>query len=119
LSYVSIVFADPDQEPQEVPPNEGMPGERVLVGGEFNRWLNITRTEIVQGAEDPDSRIYICEVCEGNSTRDNCIAANYTQVTVGTPPDITDASSEYLFGLTTGGWLHPASNIGLEWKGHS
>jgi hypothetical protein len=69
------------------------------VGGEFNRWLNITRTEIVQGAEDPDSRIYICEVCEGNSTRDNCIAANYTQVTVGTPPDITDASSEYLLNL--------------------
>ena len=75
-------------------PNEGMPGERVIVGGTFNRWLNITRTEIVQGAEDPDSRIYICEVCEANTT--NCSPANYTQVTVGTPPDITDASSEYL-----------------------
>ena len=68
-----------------------MPGQRVIVGGEFNQWLNITRTEIVQGAEDPDSRIYICEVCDNNNA---CSAANYTQVTVGTPPNITDDSGE-------------------------
>lgn len=64
----------------------------MIVGGEFNRWLNITRTEIVQGAEDPDSRIYICEVCDNDN---NCTAADYTQVTVGTPPNITDDSGEW------------------------
>ena len=87
-------FADPDQEPQVVPPNENMPNERVIVGGDFNRWLNITRTQIVQGAEDPDSRIYICEVCDNSTMPETCSAANYTQLTVGTPPNITDTSSE-------------------------
>ena len=75
-----------------------MPGQRVIVGGESNRWLNITRTRIIQGAEDPDSRIYICEVCSANNT--NCNGANYTQLTVGTPPNITDDSGE-LHGYST------------------
>ena len=97
---VSNVFADPNQEPQALPPNADMdPPDRVIVGGEKNRWLNITQTQIVQGAEDPDSRIYICEVCE-NSTEaesvgfENCNAANYTQVTIGSPPTINEASGE-------------------------
>ena len=79
----------------ELPPNgDVMPPERVIVGGQFNRWLNISRTLIVQAAEDPDSRIYICEVCENITTLENCNSANYTQVTVGSPPSITETSSE-------------------------
>ena len=98
-------LADPDQEPQELPPNDdAVPPERVIVGGDNNRWLNITRTQVVLGAEDPDSRIYICEVCENTTATDSpdseiCRAANYTQTTIGSPPTINEASGELGYSI--------------------
>ena len=90
-----MYYTDSSGAPQELPPNDNaMPPERVIVGGNLNRWLNITRTAIVQGAEDPDTRIYMCEVCADITTLENCSAANYTQVVVGSPPSIRETSGE-------------------------
>ena len=67
--------------------------ERIIVGGQFNRWLNITRTIIIQGAEDPDSKIFVCEVCIARSTTfDECNTANYTSRLIGAPPVISSSS---------------------------
>ena len=71
-----------------------MPPARIIVGGEFNRWLNITRTVIIQGAEDPDSRIFMCEVCQNVTTLEGCSSSNYTQLTVGSPPMVLDTSGK-------------------------
>ena len=71
-----------------------MPTPRIVVGGEFNRWLNITRTVTVQGAEDPDSSIFMCEVCQNITTFEGCSVSNYTQFTIGSPPVVGDTSGE-------------------------
>lgn len=36
--------------------------QRILVGGESDRWLNITQTVAVPGAEDPDNKLFICRI---------------------------------------------------------
>lgn len=60
---------------------------RILVGGDSNRWLNITRIEVIGGAEDPDSKVFMCEVCLNRDAQDEeCHTANYTSWIVGTPP---------------------------------
>ena len=93
--HVSFYVADPGLPPQKLEPNEDvMPPPRLIVGGEFNRWLNITRTVTVQGAEDPDSNIYMCEVCQNVTTLEGCSAANHTQFTIGLPPVVEDTSGE-------------------------
>ena len=81
--------------PQEIPPNEGaFPAERIIVGGDSNRWLNISQTVIIQGAEDSDSKIFMCEVCVDRSSPDIvCHTANYTSWTIGAPPIIINGSS--------------------------
>lgn len=68
---------------------------RIVVGGESNRWLNISRTVTRQGSEDPDSKIFICEVCENRDTIfERCHTSNYTSRIVGAPPVLTANSSE-------------------------
>ena len=95
VMFPFVTVADPGLPPQELEPNEGvMPPPRLIVGGQLNRWLNITRTVTVQGAEDPDSNIYMCEVCRNVTTLEGCSAANYTQFTIGSPPVLEDASGE-------------------------
>ena len=44
-----------DQEPQEVDPTpfDEIETSSTVVGGELNRWYNITSAEIVAGADDP------------------------------------------------------------------
>ena len=84
---------------QQLRPNDNeMPQPRIVVGGVSNRWLNITRTVIIQGAEDPDSKIFMCEVCvdRGNST-ENCSTSNYTSLTIGAPPIISNAPGKLRF----------------------
>ena len=69
------------------------------MGGEFNRWLNISRIDLVGGAEDPDSKIFECEVCIARGTPfEQCHTANYTNQVIGGPPVIT-VNGEYL-GIT-------------------
>lgn len=68
---------------------------RVMVGGESNRWLNISRTVTHQGSEDPDSKIFMCEVCDHRNTIfESCQISNYTSRIVGAPPVLTGNSSE-------------------------
>ena len=70
-----------------------MPPERIIVGGQFNRWLNITRTVNIQGAEDPDSKIFMCEVCIARGTPfEECNTTNYTSRVIGAPPVISSSS---------------------------
>ena len=72
-----------------------MPPERIIVGGSFNRWLNITGTVIVQGAEDPDQKIFMCTVCVARGTPfEMCHTSNYTSRLIGAPPLINETASE-------------------------
>lgn len=95
-NHTRILLVDPGAPPQELEPNDDAdPPERISVGGEANRWLNITGTITAQGARDPDRAIYMCNVCENNETSlDNCSSANYTQLTIGTPPLVEDTSGK-------------------------
>ena len=79
---------DPAMLPEVIAPNTGVePPERITVGGQFNRWLNISSVITVQGAEDPDSKIFICEVCQARGTpSEQCNTANFTLSLIGAPP---------------------------------
>lgn len=71
--------------------------ERISVGGQFNRWLNISNVIIIQGAEDPDSKIFICEVCQARDTPfEQCNSTNFTLNLIGTPPVIKENLSKYI-----------------------
>ena len=65
------------------------------VGGELDRWLNITGIVIAQGARDPDRAIFRCEVCIARGTPfESCYAANYTNLVVGAPPRFSSQPSK-------------------------
>ena len=66
------------------------------MGGEFNRWLNISRVELI-GVEIPDSKIFQCEVCIARGTpSEECHTANYTNRVTGSPPMILETNSKDL-----------------------
>ena len=68
---------------------------RIYVGSEFNRWLNISRVDLVGGAEDPNSKIFQCEVCAAHGTpSEECYTANYTNHITGSPPMILETNSK-------------------------
>ena len=70
---------------------------RITVGGDSNRWLNISRIELVGGAEDPDSKLFECEVCTARDTPlVNCSTAKYTNLVIGGPPVIKETNSKNL-----------------------
>jgi len=60
------------------------PERRIRVEGDFNRYLNITRTNIVAGAEDTDSGVYTCWVC----VTEVCRNASTRMYLLGSPPDV-------------------------------
>ena len=65
------------------------PDDRIRVEGEFNRYLNITRTNIVGGGEDQDSRVYTCQVCVAQGTIFEVCHNSTTRVyLLGSPPDV-------------------------------
>ena len=64
-----------------------------MVGEDRNRWLNITRTVSIQGPRDPDSKIFMCKVCETADCSDGNISS-YTQLIVGSPPVVQDTSGK-------------------------
>ena len=43
-------------------PEDRLDFQRIVVGGESNRWLNITQTVAVPGAENPDNKIFTCRI---------------------------------------------------------
>ena len=65
------------------------PTRRIRVEGDFNRYLNITRTNIVAGAEDTDSGVYTCRVCVAQGTMfEVCRNASTRVYLLGSPPDV-------------------------------
>ena len=81
--------------PEVIAPNADVkPPERIIVGGQFNRWLNISSVITVQGAEDPDSKLFMCELCQARGTpSEQCNTANFTLNTIGAPPKIQYSGS--------------------------
>ena len=69
------------------------------MGGEFNRWLNITRTNIIQGAQDVNQGNYTCEVCIGRGVLPEpiCHTAVSTLLIIGGPPSISLKGTGKLF----------------------
>ena len=55
---------------------------RLQVTGALGHILNITSTNIIQGAERDDNGMYSCTVCKGNS----CKSAKITLFLIGAPP---------------------------------
>ena len=96
LYTFSILNADPGNPPEVLERNVDVdPLPRIVVGGQFNRWLNITRTVIIQGAEDPDRKIFMCEVCVARGTPfEQCHTTNYTSRLIGSPPMILQGSGK-------------------------
>ena len=85
--------ADSSPSPEEILNNENSrPRPRIVVGGQDNRWLNITSTLAVRAAQEPDAKIFMCEVCENLATHTRCSVSNYTQFVVGSPPFLSDTS---------------------------
>ena len=66
-------------------PSDRLGFHRIVVGGESNRWLNITQTVAAQGAEDPDDKMFTCTVVTSKEER---YEASFTLMTVGAPPVI-------------------------------
>ena len=67
------------------------------MGGLFDQWLNISQIEVVGGAEDPDSKIFMCEVCIDRGTPSQvCHTANYTNLVIGGPPVIRETTGKSL-----------------------
>ena len=62
--------------------------DRVYIGGQYNRFLNITRTVVFSSQEDPDFGIYTCRVCVGEGALQMCQDANTTVYLLGSPPDV-------------------------------
>ena len=68
-------------------PSDHLGFHRIVVGGESNRWLNITQTVAVQGAEDADDKRLTCTVV---TSKGGYYETSYTLLlmTVGAPPVI-------------------------------
>lgn len=89
-----ILFLTGPQAPQILTPDDFGSFSRISVGGESNRWLNISSIVVIGGGEDPDSKIFMCEVCLNRSTpAEECYTANYTSQIIGAPPYIINGTS--------------------------
>lgn len=65
------------------------------VGGEFNRWYNITMASGVDGAEDSTFGDYICMVCIDRDTPfEECHNATMQLYVLGDPPDLDNAVND-------------------------
>ena len=65
------------------------------MGGPSNQWLNISRIKLAGGADDPDSKIFMCEVCvDRGMPSEVCNTANYTNRVTGGPPMINETRSK-------------------------
>ena len=79
------------------PTPPGSVHDRITVGGLHNQWLNISHIRLIGGAEDPDSKIFMCEVCVDRDTPFQvCHTANYTNRVIGAPPVIKETRSKDL-----------------------
>ena len=78
-------FGNPAGDPQM---NVTGGASSIEVGGEFNRYLNITQTRIRAFGANPNAGIYTCRVCTGEGALQMCRDANTTVHLLGSPPDL-------------------------------
>ena len=88
--FVVVVFCSAlDPEPQVVDPTplDEFLTSATVVGGELNRWYNITSAVIIHGAEDTSFGDYICNVCFLRGTPfEECHNATMQLHILGAPP---------------------------------
>ena len=79
-------------EPVPLLPEDSLSG-RLLIDDES---VTITRTLLVQGAEDPDFSLYMCESCmtTADELLTNCESASVTVYPIGSPPKIDAADDD-------------------------
>ena len=71
--------------------------DRFRAEGELNRFLNITRTNIIQGAERMDNGLYTCTVC----TESGCRSASVMLYLIGAPPRLDFAEDDGMYYIVT------------------
>ena len=82
------MHADLTMPPQILRPSEF--GRRIIIGGDNNEWLNISSV-VAGGKEDPDSKIFMCEVCTNQSAPlQQCYTSNFTLRVIGVHPVISN-----------------------------
>ncbi len=83
---------DPLRTPAE---NDVALGANLFVNGTFNQELEIIRTLLAEGAEDPTSGIYKCEVCiERGTPFADCHNSSTEVWGIGAPPDLDSVPSD-------------------------
>ena len=86
-----------DPEPQLVDPTplDQIETSFTVVGGELNRWYNITSALIAFGAEDTSFGDYICNVCFLRGTpSEECHNATMQLHILGAPPMLVKRDGE-------------------------
>ena len=70
-------------------PGNRLDFQRIVVAGESNRWLNITQTIAVPGAEDPDNKIFTCRIVTSDDEESEALYESSVELRmVGEPPMI-------------------------------
>ena len=70
-------------------PGNRLDFQRIVVGGESNRWLNITQTIAVPGAKDPDNKIFTCKIVTSDDEESEALYESSVELRmVGEPPMI-------------------------------
>ena len=64
-----------------------------IIEGDFDRFLNITATNIFQGRRDTDNGMYTCEACDTNG----CFSASVVLHLVGAPPTLKSAEGNGMY----------------------
>ncbi len=71
------------------------------IGGDYNEWLNITRTLIAVGAASTSNGLYVCEVCLFRDTAfEECHLANTSLQVIGGPPILEIAPNNGAFNYS-------------------
>ena len=86
-----------EPEPQVVDPTplDEIETSSTVVGGELNRWYNITSALIFFAAEDPSFGDYICNVCFSRDTpSEECHNATMQLHILGAPPMLVRSDGE-------------------------
>ena len=97
LLVVVFICSAVDPEPQRVDPTpfDEIETSSTVVGGELNRWYNITSAIIVSGAEDTSIGDYICNVCFSRGTpSEECHNATMQLHILGAPPMLVRSDGE-------------------------
>ena len=88
LSYFEDVDGSLSPKGSEITIYPGKESDRLRADGELNRFLNIARTNVKNGAERADNGLYTCTVC----TETGCRASSVMLFMIGAPPRLDFAA---------------------------